>query len=511
LLADLPAKSSDGYVGALDIGTSSVRALLFDSEARQVPGVEVHLPYEPKVARDGTYETDAGRLFGLVSSAVDGLLHEAGARRRKRIRAIGISTFWHGLLAADGGGHPLTPVYLWADTRSWRQSDELRGKLDSEAIHQQTGCLIHPTYWPAKLLWLKMTQPELWHRRTQWLSFWDMVRQRLFGLPMTSISMASGTGLLDLATGSWNSSLLSVLEVGAEQLPGISDAAQGLRSQYAVRWPDLKDVPWVGAAGDGALANLGSNCVDPSQRALTVGTSGALRVLYRGLPDRVPEGLWCYRLDRRRVVVGGALSNGGNLYAWLTRNLAIERSTLEARLRRMKPVATGLTFVPLLAGERSPGFASHATGSLAGLTQATTATDIVRAGLEATAIEFRRVDSRLDAVLPGARRLVGNGAGLLASPAWMQIMADAIGKPLAESKAREASSRGAAILAAEFIGMLNSDRLKTEVGKTYHTNPGAHEAYTVQMARQEELYRLLVRERALDAILKDRPGTGGKE
>jgi gluconokinase len=501
----------DGFVGALDIGTSSVRALLFDSEAQQVPGVEVHLPYQPKVARDGTYETDPGRLLGLVSSAVDGLLDEAGARRRKRIRAIGVSTFWHGLLAADESGRPLTPLYLWADTRSWRQSDELSGQLDPEAVHQRTGCLIHPTYWPAKLLWLKATQPELWRRRPRWLSFWDLVHQRLFGTPLTGVSMASGTGLLELAGCSWDAGLLSFLEVGEEQLPELGDAGQGLQHQFAVRWPDLKSVPWVCAAGDGALANLGSNCVDPTQRALTVGTSGALRVLYRGRPDRVPDGLWCYRLDRKRVVVGGALSNGGNLYAWLTRTLALEPSTLEARLRRMKPAATGLTFVPLLAGERSPGFASHATGSLAGLTQATTATDIVRAGLEATAIEFRRVDARLDAVLPGAKRLVGNGAGLLASPAWMQIMADAIGKPLAESKAREASSRGAAILAAEFIGALDSERLKTEVGRTYRTNPAAHDAYTVQMARQEELYRLLVHERALDAILKDRPAPGEKQ
>ncbi len=498
-------------MGALDIGTSSVRALLFDAEAQQVPGVEVHLPYQPKVARDGTYETDPGRLLGLVSRAVDGLLHEAGARRRKQIRAIGISTFWHGLLAADESGRPLTPLYLWADTRSWRESDELRGRLDPDAVHQRTGCLIHPTYWPAKLLWVKATQPELWRRRPRWLSFWDLVHQRLFGSPLTGVSMASGTGLLELAGCRWDTALLSVLEVGEEQLPALGEAGQGLQHRYGVRWPDLKGVPWVCAAGDGALANLGSNCVDPSQRALTIGTSGALRVLYRGLPDRVPEGLWCYRLDRKRLVVGGALSNGGNLYAWLTRTLQVERATLEARLRLMKPSATGLTFVPLLAGERSPGFASHATGSLAGLTEATTATDIVRAGLEATAIEFRRVDERLDTVLPGARRLVGSGAGLLASPAWMQIMADAIGKPLAESRAREASARGAAILAAEFIGVLDSDSLKTEVGRTYRSNAAAHDAYTVQLARQEELYRLLVHERALDAILKDRPATGGKE
>src|SRR5438270_1816606 len=421
----------EGYVGALDIGTSSVRALLFDAQANQVPGVEVHIPYTPRVAAGGTYETDASALFRMVTSLIDGLLHEAGPRRRARIRAIGVSTFWHGLVAADEAGRQLTPLYLWADTRSWRQAEALARKLDAEAIHQRTGCLLHPSYWPAKLAWLRQEQPELWRRRPRLLSFWDLVHQRLFGRPVTGVSMASGTGLMDLATCDWDQELLRLLDVRAAQLPELGEAGQGLAEEFAVRWPSLREVPWICAAGDGALANFGSNCVDPAQRALTVGTSGALRVLYGGLPEKIPAGLWCYRLDRRRAVVGGSLSNGGNLYAWMTNNLSVERGTLERRLKRLKPVSTGLTFVPMLAGERSPGFASHATGSIAGLTQATTAVDIVRAGLEATAIEFARVDRSLDAVLPGARRLIANGAGLLASPAWLQIMADVIGKPVA--------------------------------------------------------------------------------
>lgn len=501
--------AADGYLGALDIGTSSVRALLFDTDATQVPGVEVHLPYQPRVDGDGTYETDAGRLFVLVTSAVDALLHAAGARRRQRIRAIGVSTFWHGLVAADARAHPLSPLYLWADTRSWRQSDELRRAIDPDELHQRTGCLVHPTYWPAKLLWLRDSQPDLWRRKPLFLSFWDIVHRRLFGSPVTSVSMASGTGLLDLRQVRWDPSLLDFLEIDEHRLASLGEAGQGLLPQYATRWPELKDIPWLCAAGDGALANLGSNCVDPTQRALTVGTSGALRVLYRGMPERVPDGLWCYRLDRERVVVGGALSNGGNLYAWMTRTLAADRSTLEQSLRKMKPAATGLTFVPLLAGERSPGFASHATGSIAGLTQATTAVDIIRAGLEATAIEFSRVDKPLDTVLPGARRLIANGAGLLASPAWMQMMADAIGKPVAESKAREASSRGASILAGEFIGVLKGERIRAEVGRTYRVNAAARAAYAREALRQQELYRLLVGERALDAILKDPTKTGG--
>jgi len=495
-------------VVALDIGTSSVRALLFDAHGEQVPGVEVHLPYPARVAPDGTYEVDAGKLFGLVATAVDNLLRECGPRRRRRIAGVGISTFWHGLVAADGRGQALTPVYLWGDTRCRTQADRLKSKLDAGAIHQRTGCIVHTTYWPAKLAWLRETRPEVFNRpEIHWLSFWDLVHQRLFGGPLTSLSMASGTGLLDL-DGGWDGELLEELGIRQESLPEIGVAGTGLLHEYAVRWPELAAVPWVCAAGDGALANFGSGCVKRTQRALTVGTSAALRVLYAGRPGRVPDGLWCYRLDGRRVVMGGAMSNGGNLYAWMTKNLAVSGDGLEFRLRRMKPAGHGLTFLPLLAGERSLGFATHASGSLAGLTQATTADDITRAGLEAIGIEIARVNTRLDEAVPPAARIVANGAGLLSSPAWMQIMADTIGRPVAESKAREASSRGAALFALEYLGIVDGDRLPAEVGRVYRCNRNAHQAFTAATRKQEILYKLLITDAALDATMKSPTATG---
>ena len=504
--------ASDQLVVALDIGTSSVRALLFDATGAQVPGVEVHLPYPARVAPDGTYEADAGKLFGLVATAVDNLLREAGPRRRKRICAVGVSTFWHGILAADAHGHPLTPVYLWGDTRCREQADRLRSRLDADAIHQRTGCIVHTTYWPAKLAWLRVIRPELFSRpAVRWLSFWDLVHQRLFGAPVTGVSMASGTGLLDLA-GGWDSELLEFLGLGEDNLAEIGVAGSGLLHQYAVRWPELAAVPWVCAAGDGALANFGSGCVRKSQRALTVGTSAALRVLYRGRPPgRVPDGLWCYRLDSRRVVVGGAMSNGGNLYAWMTHTLAANTDQLEFRLRKMKPTGHGLTFLPLLAGERSLGFATHATGALAGLTQATTPDDIVRAGLEAIGIEIARVNTRLDEAVPPAVRIVANGAGLLSSSAWMQIMADAVGRPVAESKAREASSRGAALFALEHLGLVDGDRLPAEVGRVYRCNQNAHRTYAVATRKQEGLYKVLITDDLLGATMKSPTATGGDQ
>src|SRR5438067_10906637 len=192
-------------------------------------------------------------------------------------------------------------------------------------------------------------------------------------------------------------------------------------------------------------------------------------------------------------------------------NLRLEEKALERRLRRMPPAGSGLVFLPLLAGERSPGFAVRASGAIAGLTLATNGDDIARAGLEGIAIDFARVDRSLDRTAPGAGALVASGAGLLASPAWMQIMADAIGKPVVAGQAREASSRGAAILVLEHLGRRRGQQ-KQEVprGRTFRPREEAHRAYLAAAARQERLYRALVVDRLVDAGAPAHVNVGGR-
>jgi gluconokinase len=491
------ARPSGAFVVALDVGTSSVRALLFDRRARPVRGAEVHLPYQPRVRVDGTAEVAVGKLMRLVEQALDGIVKQAGGRE---IRAVGMSTFWHGLVGAEDGGEPLTPLYLWSDTRSGDAARELSERIDVEAVRQRTGCTIHPSYWPAKLAWLRQERPDLWRRSVRWLSFADLVYERFCGQGGTSVSMASGTGLLKLADATWDAELLDILELEQGQLPKLTGRSGRLQRRYAKRWPALDESEWVPAAGDGALANLGSGCVEPTQRALTVGTSGALRVITDRCPQRLPRGIWCYRLDERRFVVGASFNNGGNLYAWMTRNLAVDEKRLEAAIRRVPVGAHGLTFLPLLAGERSPGFAPRATGAIAGLTQATTAADIARAGLEAIAVEFARADRTLDEVLPEPKGHVASGHGLLVSPAWMQITADALGRTLTASRAKEASARGAAVLALESASLLDAKDLDPGRSRDYRPDPTTADAYAAAMERQQALYRALV----VDAILQPR-------
>lgn len=486
-----------GYVVALDVGSSSVRSILHDVRARPVRGAEVHLPYTPRVRADGTAEADADKLEALVGQALTEVLRLAGPRRTAKIAGVGVSTFWHGLVATDESARALTPLYLWSDSRSGEATARLRDRLDAEGIRLRTGCPIHPSYWPSKLAWLRRERPDLWKRPVRWLSFGDLLYWRLFGRLSTSLSMASATGLFRLDDCRWDDELLEELRVSNRSLPAIAQIEKDMAAEYARRWPQLARLPWMLAAGDGALANLGSGCVTPRRRALTIGTSGALRLMHREPRGPLPNGLWCYRLDDSRLVTGGALSNGGNLHAWMLETLRLEGGgVLEAKLRRMAPAAHGLTFMPHLAGERSLGYAPHAFGAIAGLTSATTPADIARAGLEAIAIECARINRRLDGAAPRASHLVASGAALLSSPAWMQMMADAIGRPIYAGKLKEASSRGAAMFAIETLAL--GTPAQVAAGRLYRPRAAASRVYRKAEARQEALYRALILDRALE-------------
>jgi gluconokinase len=272
------------------------------------------------------------------------------------------------------------------------------------------------------------------------------------------------------------------------------DALQGLPPAWAARWPALADVPWFPAIGDGACSNVGSGCTSPERIALMVGTSGAMRVVVDAPDAPVVPGLWCYRVDRRRPLLGGALSEGGNLFAWMRSTLHVDAlPALEDEIAAMAPDGHGLSVLPFLAGERSPGWAAAARGAIVGLTLATQPAHILRAGLEAVAYRFALIHQRLDAVAAPDAVAVASGGALLGSPVWMDIMADVLGRTVVASGEREASSRGAALLALEALGLLpDIAAVPTKLGPVHQPDAARHARYQEAIARQVHLYDLLV-------------------
>jgi gluconokinase len=482
-------------VVALDVGSSSVRALAFDAEGRGL-GLECQRPYEPETTADGGVEVDADRLVALASESLDGVIAALGPRAAA-VAAVATSTFWHTLLGLGGDGRPRTPVYSWADTRSAGAVEALRVRVDEKAYHARVGCRLHTSYLPARLWWLRERHARAFGVVRHWVSFGEYLGLRLFGELRTSVSMASGTGLFDQWVRCWDPTILGVLGLEPEHFGPIVDSDQafgGLRSEFAGRWPALARVPWLAALGDGACSNVGAGCTTPARAALMVGTSGAMRVCLTAESVTIPEGLWCYRVDGRRLLLGGSLSNGGSLYAWLTETLRLPRpERAEQELAAMEADAHGLTVLPFLAGERSVGWVATARAAVVGLSLATRPMDVLRASLETVAYRFALIHEQLREACPDLREVVATGGALLASPAWTGIMADVLGVPLTPSTEVEGSSRGAALLASEALGFIPSlEAVAARTGPAIQPDPARHVRYRVGLARHRGLYDLLI-------------------
>lgn len=491
-----PVQATPPLVLGLDAGTSSARAGLIDATGRALSGTQTQIGYNLRTTADGAAELDAGELLAAVAGTIDGALTAAGPLAGQ-IAAVGLSTFWHSLLGVDAAGRPVTTLTTWADRRAAGMAGRLAERLDAAAYHRRAGTMLHPSYPLTRLAWLREACPGQVSRVARWVSFGEYLYLTLFGQATCSISMASGTGMFDQARQVWDAAALAAVGVAPEQLSPLDDTPQrGLLPEWAARWPALAAVPWMPALGDGACSNLGSGAIGAERLGVTIGTTGAMRLFWSGPAVPPPPGLWLYRLDAGRVVLGGSLSEGGNLYNWLRDHLRLPApDAIEAQLARMRPDSHGLTWLPFLAGERSPGWHAGARATLSGLTLDTEPLEILRAGLEAIAYRFALIADLLQDAMPGERTVIASGGALLRSPAWMQILADVLDRPVLASREPEASLKGAALMALERLGAGSAEDLAGHVldgARRFEPDPARHAVYQAAMARQRELYARLI-------------------
>jgi gluconokinase len=478
----------DPVVIAVDVGSSSARATIFDTSGEALTGRFHQVPYEPRVTPDGGVEHDPTVLMSAVATCLDAVHARLD---RAEVLGVGVTTFWHGLLGFDAGGRPVTPISMWADTRSAPDADLLRGALDERALHARTGCHVHASYWPSRLRWLAREQPDVMTRAARWGSFGEHLELELFGDAATSIAMASGTGLFDQEECRWDAEALAVAGVTPAQLFPLVDrqeARRGLRGAWARRWPRLRSAPWFPAVGDGVASNIGSDCTDRHHIALNVGTSAALRIV-TPTPGAAVRGLWRYRVDRNVAIVGGATSEGGNVYAWCREMLRLPPDDeVERALAAGIPDGLGLTVLPFLAGERAPGWRGGKRAVIAGLTLDTTPLQVVQAALEAVALRLALVYALLAPAAEPAHAVVASGGGLGRSPAWRRMIADALGHPLHWSPETEATSRGVALLALSSLGALDDfARARRPLGEPIVPDPARHARYREALTRQRAL------------------------
>ena len=450
---------------ALDIGSSSIRAAIYDADADLIPRASVKIERSFRVTPDGGFEIDTGLAIDQVVAAIDQIL-EKTSELKGEIAYVASCSFWHSLVGVDAKGNH-TPVVLgWADTRSRAFTEVLRKRFDETEVHNRTGARFHSSFWTAKLMWLRKDFPDAFSQAAGLMSFSDLLGLRFFGEMATNVSMASGTGIFDIRKCEWDAELLKYLKIKPAMLPTIvaDDHTSKLNKKYAKRWPRLAKAKWFPTIADGAADNIGSGCVTRSKAALMVGTSGAMRVAYEGEPPaKIPDGLWCYRIDRKKVILGGALSDGGNLYAWMKKNLNLPKDA-EQQIANRPLGANGLSVSPYFHGERSTLYREDARGAINGLTASHDSIDILQAAMESVAHRFAEILKQLNSVVK-VKEIVASGGALRDSPVWTRIISEILDRELTMNTVQESSLRGAVLLALESIGKIEQLNTNTTISQ----------------------------------------------
>jgi len=440
----MAAKPAAPLIFTFDIGTSSLRTALVDGRGRRLAQTTAQESYPLRVTADGGAELSPAILNRAARKCIARTL----AVHRGPISGVAASCFWHSLIGTDEGNRPLTPIYTWMDSRCRADAATLRADLSERAIHARTGCMLRASYWPAKLAWIRRVDRSLFARVGRWMSPAEWLYREFTGQAQCGLSMASGTGLLNAHTLAWDDALLDRLHLTPAHLNELTEAAaEPAHSSF----PPLAAARWYPALGDGAASNLGSGATRPGLAAINVGTSAALRVMRSGPVRPFPFGLFCYRVDAARHLIGGAVSNAGNLRAWCLRELRLDESRLERQLAARPLPAHGLAVLPFWSAERAPSWDEERRGRIDGLTFSTTALDILQALTEASDYRIALIADLIVKQERAAPRFIVSG-GIHHSPSAMRRLANILNRPIYPNAEPEASIRGAALYALEREG-----------------------------------------------------------
>jgi xylulokinase len=425
----------------IDIGTSSAKGIAVNPESGSVIAtVERDYPVSsPHVGwmeqQPEAWLTAAGDVLAALRADVP------------EVAGIGFSGQMHGLVCLDDVGAVIRPAILWNDQRSAPQCAALEEGGGRDRLVRLTGNRALPGFTAPKLLWMRENEPAAYARIRRICLPKDYVRDRLVGGHRCDVADASGTLLLDVGERSWSRDLLTQLEIPISWLPELAESPDAVGA--------LEGVPVAAGAGDQAAAAVGAGITGPGPLSVVLGTSGViLAATDRFLAD--PEGrvhAFCHAVPGRWQVMGVMLSAAGSL-AWFHDTL-VRDTDYDAMLDEaasVPPGCEGLTFLPYLAGERTPHADPDARGAFCGLSVTHGRGALTRAVLEGVAFALRDCLDVVHGVGATATRGRVSGGGSR-SRLWLEIVATALEVPLEVMATDQGSAFGAALLGGVAAGV----------------------------------------------------------
>lgn len=451
---------------ALDQGTSSSRALVFDERGNLRAGAQrelaVHYPHP------GWVEQDARQVWTTQREAAVAALAEAGLDARN-VAAMGIANQRETtVLWERAGGRPIAPAIVWQDRRTAARCRALQAQGLEASIRQKTGLRLDPYFSATKIAWI-LDHVDGARRRAErgelafgtidsWL-LWQFTAGHVHA---TDVTNAARTLLFNIDTLDWDEELLGIFGIPRALLPAVRDSA----GHFGTARLGEGEIRLDGVAGDQPAALLGQHCRHSGEVKNTYGT-GAFVVMHTGTARHDAEGLVsgpvCH-LPGEAPAYGleGSIFVAGALVQWLRDELGlIERSADVEALARQVQDTQGVMIVPAFTGLGAPYWDAAARGTILGLTRGTTAAHLARASLEAMALRTRDVIEAMQAAIHTPIPSLRADGGAAANDLLLQIQADLLGVPITRPRSTETTAAGAAMLAATGAGVLDAQALET--------------------------------------------------
>jgi len=492
----------------VDIGTSGVRAVLFNIDGKQIC-IDSH-DYLLISREDGYAELEPDVIFHKTIDAINGCMARSGIKRHE-LKGVGISCQMHSLMCVDRQGNPLTKLIIWADTRAKKEAEYIEEKFDIWDLYKKTGSRVqHPMYPLSKILWLKNNEKKTYRKTFKFITIKEYIISKLYGEYLIDYTLAASQGFYNIHEQDWDIFILdNVLELEKDKFSEVVPCTFQLKS-FKPEYENLlnidRNTPVILGSGDGIMANIGCGVCDSTALSSTIGTSGAIRTACSTPLLDSKQRTWCYSFTEDMWVAGGAINNGGIALKWMKEQF---RSLFEAEAKaanltiyklfdkyasEISPGSDNLIFLPCLMGERSPDWNPDVRGIMFGLSLCHGPKHIIRAAMEGIMYRMYSVYEAMAEQNDKAVQIKANG-GYVKSDIWLQIQADIFNKEILVSGVQEASALGAAYMAMLSVGAV-SDIRKLLPGmkpqKSVRPIPGNHEVYkevyTLAKAVYENLY-----------------------
>lgn len=448
----------------IDIGTSSVKALLLERETGRTLATLTR-EYPVNQPQPGYAEQNPDDWWDAVVHTVRGVAAQAGIASDS-IAGIGLSGQMHGFVPLDSSHQPVHPAIIWADTRSKPQVDDLLARIDTATMAQHAPGPPAAGFMGPTLMWLAQHQPDILARTATVLLPKDYVRLRLTGTTGTDPSDAAATWLFDVKTGDWSPQLAEWCGVDRRLLPPVmpsGDVAGTITGEAAEALGIPTGTPVVTGCADQCAQALGYGLTEPGTALVTIGTGGQV---FMALTDpQIDPQMRFYTFNHAlpgRWYAAAAILCAGLSLRWLRDVLGFrDRPDAYAHLSQLAasvpPGADGLIFLPYLAGERTPHMDPLASGVFLGLRLHHQAGHMARAVMEGVTFTLRECLSLVEALHTGPNplRIIASG-GATASPVWRQIQADIFDHPLHIANGENHACVGAALLAGVGCGVYRS-------------------------------------------------------